>query len=219
MKKLILAFLLIASFASCQMTKRHYSRGFQIEWRKGKMSSSKTTSDRKAQANIPSREWAPNQSIPMPSLVPLKNEQAPLSLLMNGKSAPQIVEAEIAQLESISKKEFPLLRRQVKRAIQDHTSLVPIHSDNRSANPKGKGSGTMVLAILSLIFAIVGFILLNSVDVFMYGTGTVSLLLATVAVARYDKHERGWGLALIMLFISFGLIVAWWAIVSAMFPR
>lgn len=219
MKKLILVLLLIATFTSCQMTKRHYSGGFQIEWRKGKMSSSKTTSNRKAQANIVSRELAPNQSIPMPSLAPLKNEQAPLSLLMNGKSAPQIIEAEIARLESISKKEFPLLRHHVKHAIQDHTTLIPKQSDNRSANPKGNGSGTMVLAILSLIFGIIGFILLISVDVFMYGTGTVSLLLATIAVARYDKHERGWGLAMIMLLISFGLIVAWWATVSAMFPR
>lgn len=175
--------------------------------------------NKKVEADIVKREFDRNQSIPIPSMSTLKNEQALIPMIVNGKTAPQILEAQIAQLESISKKEFPVLRHHVKHSIQDHTTFIPIQSTNQTANPKGKGSGTMTLAILSLIFAIAGFILLISVDVFMYGTGTVSLLLATVAVARYDKHERGQGLALLMLFISFGLIVAWWAIVSAMFPR
>jgi hypothetical protein len=218
MKKLILGILILAAGSSCQISKRHYTRGFQIEWRTGKMSSSKITMNKKVEADIVNREFDRNQSIPIPSMFTLKNDQALIPMIVNGKSGPQILEAQIAQLESISKKEFPLLGHHVKHSIQDRTTFIPHQNTNQTANQKGKGSGTMTLAILSLIFAIAGFILLIS-EVFMYGTGTVSLLLAIFAVARYDKHERGWGLALLMLFISFGLIVAWWAIVSAMFPR
>jgi hypothetical protein len=51
----------------------------------------------------------------------------------------------------------------------------------------------------------------------MYGTATMSLVLAIFALARYNRHERGIGLAVITLMISLGLIIAWWKIIGDMF--
>ena len=218
MKKLFFGLVLIAVVSSCQINNRRYTRGFQIEWRIGKMSSSKITSNRKGETNIANRESDHNQSIPMPSLVTMKNEQALIPMMISGKFAPQILAAEISQLETISENKFPELRHQINDVIQDYTAQNPIKCANHSANQNGNGSGTMVLAVLSLIFAIAGFVLLISEDVFMYGTASASLLLAILALGRHNKQERGRGLAVIMLFVSLGLIIAWWSMVSALFP-
>jgi hypothetical protein len=138
-------------------------------------------------------------------------------MVINGKSAPQIIDAEISQLETISKKKLPALRNNFLPLIQSYSAQKPRSGASNSNYQSSNGSGTMVLAILSLVFAIVGFILLMSSDFFMYGTATMSLVLAIFALARYNRHERGIGLAVITLMISLGLIIAWWKIIGDMF--
>jgi len=217
LKKMIFGLLLIVSASACNSSKRLYNKGFHIEWRNGGIQSSKVTVNKKAAAQIASKESVGKQSIPKPSLITLKNEHAIIPMVINGKSAPQIIDAEISQLETISKKKLPALRNNFLPLIQSYSSQKPRSGASNSNYQSSNGSGTMVLAILSLVFAIVAFILFMSSDFFMYGTATVSLVLAIFALGRYDRHERGIGLAVITLMISLGLIIAWWKIIGDMF--
>ncbi|AEA43563.1 DUF4190 domain-containing protein [Fluviicola taffensis] len=201
-KLFILLFSIAVVFCSCTVTKRHFGKGYYIEWNQ-KHRTAETNSSEKI---VSSEEISPAET----------GSQKDTIQVISNESAQEIrpVIESIEQQEPVKKQEKPrILKKLLEKKLEKIADKLNPRPDDRwdmeDEEPKIHPLTWAIMGVLTLGVACIGLMMVNIFFIFgVGGFAFIGLILGIIALVSVKKHPEKYKKRRLTKFFALFTIIA-----------